>query len=157
MYYYIYILYIYIYSDWRKQWSKWNVNMEQKNKRWNWSNCTKLAVTVIWAHGIIAQWLWVSEQNLVVVGSKTTQANFLKIFLKILHCWIPYVSVHSTTNVITCVRFSLKQMCWMATAMAEMKNEHWTKDENQVAVHSVRASERSSLVIGSKATLANFL
>ena len=49
---------------------------------------------------------------------------------KILHWWIPYVSIHSATNVITCAWFSLKQMWWVTKAMVEMKCEHWTKRWN---------------------------
>ena len=40
-------------------------------KRWNWSSCTKVALTASWTHGLIAQ------RNSVVLGSNPTQANFL--------------------------------------------------------------------------------
>ena len=53
---------------------KWNMTL---NKRWNWSNCTKLALSASWTHGLIAQSVRASERNSVVVGSNPTQANFL--------------------------------------------------------------------------------
>ena len=46
-------------------------------KKWNWSSCTKLTLRSIWTHGLMAHLVKVSEQNLVVVGSNPTQANFL--------------------------------------------------------------------------------
>ena len=46
-------------------------------KRWNWSNSTKLALSVSWIHGLIAQLVRASEQNQVVMGSNATQVNFL--------------------------------------------------------------------------------
>ena len=53
---------------------KWNVTL---NKQWNWTSCTKLTLSTRWTHGLIAQSVRASEQNLVVVGSNPTQANFL--------------------------------------------------------------------------------
>ena len=53
---YIYILYIYIY-----------INVTQ-NKRWNWSSCTKLALSASWTHGLIAKSVRPSERNSVAVG-----------------------------------------------------------------------------------------
>ena len=91
---------------------------------------------------------------------------------KILQWWIPYVSIHSATNVITCARFSLKQMWRLTKAMTEMKCEHWAKKWNWssctklalsaswthvLIAQSVRASERNSVVGGSNPTQANFL
>ena len=52
---------------------KWNVTL---NKRWIWSSCTKLALSVSWTHGLIAQWVRASEWNSEVVGSNPLQANF---------------------------------------------------------------------------------
>ena len=49
---------------------KWNVTL---NKRWNWSSCTKLALSASWTHGLIAQLVRASEPNSVVVGSNPTQ------------------------------------------------------------------------------------
>ena len=37
----------------------------------------KLALSVSWTHGLIAQSVRASEQNSVVMGSNPTQANFL--------------------------------------------------------------------------------
>ena len=42
---------------------------EHWTKRWNWSGCTKLALSASWTHGLIAQSVRVSERNSVVVGS----------------------------------------------------------------------------------------
>ena len=62
---------------------KWNVTL---NKWWNWSSCTKLAVSASWTHGLIAQWVYrnelihmvcATEPNSVVMGSNPTQVNFL--------------------------------------------------------------------------------
>ena len=53
-------------EHWTKRW-----------KRWNWSSCTKLALTGTWTHGLIAHLVRVSERNSVVVGSNPTEANFL--------------------------------------------------------------------------------
>ena len=50
---------------------------EHWTKRRNWSSCTKLALTVSWTHGLIAQSVRASERNSVVVDSNPTQANFL--------------------------------------------------------------------------------
>ena len=35
---------------------KWNVTL---NKRWNWSSCTKLALSASWTHGLIAQSVYI--------------------------------------------------------------------------------------------------
>ena len=67
---------------------KWNVTL---NKRWNWSSCTKLALSASWTHGLIAQSVRASEWNSMVVGSNPTQANFLQLLQRILQWWIPYV------------------------------------------------------------------
>ena len=50
---------------------KWNLTL---NKRWNWSSCTKLVLSVSWTHG---QSVKAPERNSVVVGSSPTLANFL--------------------------------------------------------------------------------
>ena len=44
----------------------------------------KVALSVIWMHGKIAQLVRASEQNLVVLDSNTTQANFLWLLQRIL-------------------------------------------------------------------------
>ena len=43
---------------------------------------------------------------------------------------MPYVSINSATNVITCAIFRLKKMWRPTKAMAEMKCEHWKKRWN---------------------------
>ena len=44
-------------GDWQRQKWTWNLTV---NKWWNWSGCTKLAVSASWTHGLNRnQWLWV--------------------------------------------------------------------------------------------------
>ena len=38
-------------------------------KRWNWSSCTKLVLSVSWTHGLITQSVRPSERNSVVMES----------------------------------------------------------------------------------------
>ena len=57
-------------GDWQRQQPKWNVTL---NKRWNWSNCIKLALSAIWTHGLIAQSVGASESNSVVVSLNPTK------------------------------------------------------------------------------------
>ena len=104
---------------------------EHWTKRWNWSNCTKLALSGSWTDSLVPQSVRESERNSVVVGSNPTQANFLELLLKSLQWWIPHVSIiHSAGNVITCRRFQLKQMWGLKKAISEVKCEHWTKRWN---------------------------
>ena len=78
---------IHVVTDEGKQ-RKWNVTL---NKRWNLSSCTKLALSVSWTHGLIAQSVRSSERNSVVVGSNPTQANSLDLLQIIRQWWIPYI------------------------------------------------------------------
>ena len=55
---------------------KWNVTLK---KQWNWSSCTKLALSASWTHGLIVQSVRASKRNSVVVGSNPTQAKFLEL------------------------------------------------------------------------------
>ena len=129
---------------------------------WNWSSCTKFALTASWTYGLIVQSVRASERNSVVVGSNLTQANFLRLLLKIRQWWILYVSIHSATNVITCARLCLMQTWGLTKAKTEMKREHWTKRWNWssctklalranwthgLIAQSVRAPERNSVVV----------
>ena len=68
---------------------------------------------------------------------------------KILQWWIPYVSIHSATNVITCARLRLKQMWRLTKAKTEMKCEHWTKRWNWSSYTklALRASWTHGLII----------
>ena len=50
----------------------------------------KLALSASWTDELIAESLRASERNSVVLGSDPTQANFLKLLLKILQWWIQY-------------------------------------------------------------------
>ena len=80
---------------WRRHNPKRNMTL---NKQWNWSSCTKLALSASWTHGLIAQSVRPSQKNLVVVGSNPTQVNFLLLLEIIRQWWISYVSsVHSAT------------------------------------------------------------
>ena len=64
---------LYVATDKEKQ-PKWNVTL---NNWWNWSSCTKLALSVSWTHGLIVELIRASERNSLVVGSNSTQMNFL--------------------------------------------------------------------------------
>ena len=46
------------------------------NTPWNWSSCTKLALSASLTLGLIAQSIRASERNSVVVGSNPSQASF---------------------------------------------------------------------------------
>ena len=102
--------------------------------------------------------------------------NYIYIYIpyisNTIQIWIPYVSIHSVTNVIIRARFLLKQMWRLTKTKTEMKSEHWTKRWNWSRCTTlalsvswthgpialvVRASERSSVVMGSNPTQANFL
>ena len=52
----------------------WTLNKEMKLE---YLYKTKFALRASWNHGLIAQSVRMSEQNSVVVGSNSTQANFL--------------------------------------------------------------------------------
>ena len=52
---------------------KWNVTL---NKRLHWSSCSKLALSVSWTLGRIAQSVIASVCKSVVVGLNPTQGNF---------------------------------------------------------------------------------
>ena len=116
---------------WRLTKTMAEIKCEHWTTRWNRSSCTKMALSLSWTHGLIAHLVTASEQNSVVVGSNLTQATFLLLLLKILQCWIPYVSLHSAANVNTCSRFCVKEMWHLAKAMAKTKCEHWTKRWNR--------------------------
>ena len=77
-------------GDWRRQWQKLNLTL---NKQWNWSNCTKLALSAIWTH---AQSVRVSERNSVVVSSNiplrlTLSSYFKEFFSGEYHIYIYYI------------------------------------------------------------------
>ena len=56
--------------NWQSKRPKWNVTL---NKQWIWSGWTKLTLSASWTHCLIAQWVIVSEQGSVLVGSYPTQ------------------------------------------------------------------------------------
>ena len=58
---------------------KWNVTL---NKRWNWSSCTKLALSASWTHGLISQSESVraSERNSLVASSNRLRPTFYSYF-----------------------------------------------------------------------------
>ena len=128
--------------------AKAEMKCEHWTKRWNWSGYTKLAVRASWTQGLIAQSVKVSQWNSVVVGSNPSQADSLWLLLRIPQWWIPYVLIHSTTNVITCVRLRLKRMWRLTKAKTAMRCEHWTKRWNQsgYAKLAVRASWTHGLI-----------
>ena len=111
-------------TDKGNSWNEtWTLNNEIK-----WSSCTKLAPSVSWIHGLIAQLVRASEQNSVAAGSNPTQVNFLQLLLKSFNG--EYHIYHPATNMITCARFCLKQMWQLAKAMVEMKHKHWAMKWN---------------------------
>ena len=55
----------------------WTHNKEVAIQRWNRSSYSTLALSASWTNGLIAKSLRASERNLVVLGSNSTQANFL--------------------------------------------------------------------------------
>ena len=48
------------------------------NKRWNWSSCTKLALSASWTHDLITQSVIRSELDSVVLGSIPFRLSFWK-------------------------------------------------------------------------------
>ena len=87
----------------------------------------------IWALCVV--WIYLngsSEQNSVVLGSSTTQTSFLQLLLKIFQSWIPYVSIQTSTNMITCATLGLTKMWRLTKAKTKMKREHWTKRQNYI-------------------------
>ena len=54
---------------WRLTGTMAEMKSELWTKRWNWSSCTKLALSASWTHGLIAQPFRASEWNLVVQNS----------------------------------------------------------------------------------------
>ena len=157
---------------WRLTKTMAEIKCEHWTMRWNRSTCTKMALSLSWTHSLIAHLVRASEQKSVVVGSNPTQATFLLLLLKILQCWIPYVSIHSAANVNTCTRFCIKEMWHLAKAMAKTKCEHWPKRWNRSSSKKlaltaslsqglipqlVRASEGNSVVVGLNPTQATFL
>ena len=72
--------------------SSWN-EIWTLSKRWNWSSCTKLAVSVSWTHGLIGQLVRAPKQNLFSEGLNPTQANFIQLLMRIRYWWIPYYQV----------------------------------------------------------------
>ena len=67
---------------WRLTKAMTEMKCEHWTKRWDWSSCTKLALSASWTHGMVAQSIRVSERNSVVVGSNPTQSNFLWLLQK---------------------------------------------------------------------------
>ena len=125
---YFYFLYIHIYmyyiytivatwarfrlkQMWRLMKAMADMKCEHQTKRWNWSVCTKLALSGSLTHGLIAQLLRAAAEwnNSVIMGS-----NHIYIY----------------TIVATWARFRLKQMWRLMKAMANMKCEHQTKRWN---------------------------
>ena len=51
-------------GDWQKKYLKWNVTLK---KWWNWSSCTKQALSASWTHGLIAQSIRTSDRVYVYI------------------------------------------------------------------------------------------
>ena len=56
------------------------MKFEHWTKRWNWSSCTKLALSTSWTHCLIAQSVRVSEWNSVVMGQISLRPTFFSHF-----------------------------------------------------------------------------
>ena len=96
---------------------------------------TKFSLSLSWTYDLIAQLVRASERNSVVVVSDPRQEKFLDLLQRILHWWIPYVSVHSATFMWlpqkkTSIRIKV------ATDEGYSRNWmwHWTYDEIGVSV-----------------------
>ena len=69
-------------GDWKRQYPKWNATL---NKRWNWSSCTKLALTASWTHGLI---FWIPYRRSIRLSYQTMSStrtlyscsNFISLF-----------------------------------------------------------------------------
>ena len=73
---------------------------------WNWSSCTKLALSASWIHGLVAQSVRASEWNSVVVGSNPTQANFHSYFKQSFSGeYHTYIYTHTHIGVTTKLNF----------------------------------------------------
>ena len=64
-------------QTWRLTKAIAEMKCEHWTERWNWSSCTRLALSVSWTLSLIAQSVRASKRDSVVVGSNPTQANFL--------------------------------------------------------------------------------
>ena len=76
---------------WTWQLTKTTTKTKSDTEQWNWSSCTKLALSVSSTHGLIAQLVRALEPNSLVVGSNPTQANFLQLLERIFRWWIRYI------------------------------------------------------------------
>ena len=78
-------------GDWWRQKPKWNLTL---NKRWNWSSCTKLALSMSWTYGLIAQSVRASEfkshpgQISIAISRNLSVVN--TIYKCIDHSIVPY-------------------------------------------------------------------
>ena len=71
-----------------------NVEGNSQDEIWHWTRNeiwvsvqSWLWVRLSWTHGLIAQLVRVSQQNSVIMGSISTQANFLRLPQRILLWW----------------------------------------------------------------------
>ena len=110
---------------WQLMKAKEKIKREQWTKRWNWRAGQSWLWRWVELNGLINQSIRASEENSVVVGSNLSQAEFQKLLVNGSQWWIPYISLHSTTNVITCARLCLKQKRWPTKTKNKMKREYW--------------------------------
>ena len=139
-------------------------------------NCRTSAISISYSAAVIAKIhfnSWNSFQFIAnLIQAYLYQIRFSNIYIYIYIYINPYVSIHSTTNVITCLKLCLNQKWWLTKGKTEMKREHKTKRLNWssctklapkaswthcLIAQSVRTSERNSAVVGSNPIQANFL
>ena len=107
---------------------KTEMKREHWTKRWNWSSCTKLALSASWTHGLIAQSVRASEFSGRGFKSHSGQLSIATSENPSVVNTICINSFHN--NVIICEKLFLKQMWRLTKAKTEMKCEYWTKRWN---------------------------
>ena len=95
-------------------------------KVWNWSRCTRLALSSSWIHDLMNQLVSASEWNSVAVGLNSKQSKF--------EC---HMYQFCYRHIITSSRFWFWGTWRLAKANAELKSEHWTKGGIRVSVQSL--------------------
>ena len=110
---------------------KWNATL---SKQWNWSSCTKLALSASWTRGLIAQSVRASERNSVVVVQiplrPTLYSYFKESFGDEYHMF-QLIPLHSY-DYLNKISISKNVVTDQSNSRNEMR--HWTNHEIGVAV-----------------------